>query len=119
MATASGNEHDLKVLAEKVDKLAEALADSEKRNNRRHAQAVLTVRDCQSCLNQIKTDTQGIQEMKDDAEHAMRLIVVIRKGLVWIIGYIVLPIATLVALLYVAIHGDWPKWFDMLKDTIT
>ena len=119
MATTSENEHNLKALAEKVDKLTEALAQAEKRNNRRHAQAVLTVRDCQSCLNQIKTDTQGIQEMREDAEHAMRLIVVIRKGLVWIIAYIVLPIASLVALLYVAIHGDWPKWFDMLRDLVT
>jgi len=118
MPTVSGNERDLKELSDKVDELTKALRDSEKRQNRRRAEDLLLVKGCQSCLNTIKDDTAVFMEMKDDAEHTLRLARVLKEPLFWFARHVLLPIGYMVGALYLVFNGDWPAWLETIKELL-
>ncbi len=105
-------------LAAKVEALTKALHESEKLQKRRRAEDLLLVRSCQTCLNTIKDDTQVFMDMKEDAEHTLRLARVLKKPLFWVARHVFLPLGYVVGAGYLVFSGDWPEWIETIKELL-
>lgn len=108
-------ESDTDKLTAKVDQLAKDLLEYKKVGNRRDAKQTARAIAIMKCMTEIKENTAPVQRIRQDAEGYVRIVSLLRAAFFWFIAHIALPIVTLVALVYLAMHGNWPAWFSSLK----